>query len=664
MTKISINQRPLYVSRLGKPNPLPAFRWQQPIALKDAPLSERLSAEEIKNRFVWGTASILPYQIQDDYDRSQQPGHLPAIFIENDFLKLTVYPTLGGRLASIYDKQGQRELLFDNPVFQPANLAVLNAWFSGGIEWNGLIPGHTPFTCSPVFAAIVDTDQGPILRLYEFDRIREATWQVDLFVPKNEAKVWIHVKIINPNSHAIRCYWWTNMTTILQPETRVFSPTDYGIEHVLPDNHLEPFEFPHAHGFDGSYPANYDYSASVFFRKPGLQHPWIAAVHKENRGLFHISTNELRGRKLFVFSNKPGGQHWMDFLSLRGKGKYIELQAGVMPTQDQEFILEAGQSLEWTECIAPLALDAAIARLADYEQACQGVEAAIRAHVSNDALQQNDHWLSEQADTPVRDVLHRGSAWGILHEKLSGLVISPGLAFETTPTVERLWAELLESGTFSPSTLRRFPESWAVSDRWLVVLEQSVVRHGATWLHELLLGVIALDREHISKARQHFESSQQLCPNYLASRHLALIHQQDGNEDAAKACYLQAWNLSEQSLPLAVEICQFFQKTQLFQDLEQFIGRLPDQIAQHERITLALSEVALAKGDYDTVKTMLNHEFCSIREGEISLTDLWFTLHCKEAEVRKGGPLSEEEHAEVIAQNPPPYAIDFRMTHG
>jgi hypothetical protein len=61
---------------------------------------------------------------------------------------------LGGKLASIYDKQEQRELLFDNPVFQPANLAVLNAWFSGGIEWNGLIPGHTPFTCSSVFTPV------------------------------------------------------------------------------------------------------------------------------------------------------------------------------------------------------------------------------------------------------------------------------------------------------------------------------------------------------------------------------------------------------------------------------------------------------------------------------------------------------------------------------
>jgi len=164
-------------------------------------------------------------------------------------------------------------------------------------------------------------------------------------VPEDEANVWVHVKIINPNPYAVKAYWWTNMAVPLRKDTRVFSPADYAIEHVLPDNHLEPFEFPHAHGFDGSYPTNYPYAASVFFRKPGLEHPWIVAVHHDYRGILHTSTNELVGRKMFVFGNSSGGQHWMDFLSLPGQGNYIELQAGVMPTQDQEFILEANQSI-------------------------------------------------------------------------------------------------------------------------------------------------------------------------------------------------------------------------------------------------------------------------------------------------------------------------------
>ena len=85
-------------------------------------------------------------------------------------------------------------------MFQPANLAALNAWFSGGIEWNGLIPGHTPFTCAPVFAGVRETAEGPILRIYEFDRIVEATWQVDLFMPADSARLFAHGRIVNPSA--------------------------------------------------------------------------------------------------------------------------------------------------------------------------------------------------------------------------------------------------------------------------------------------------------------------------------------------------------------------------------------------------------------------------------------------------------------------------------
>lgn len=125
--------------------------------------------------------------------------------------------------------------------------------------------------------------------------------------------------------------------------------------------------------------------------------------------------------------------------------------------------------------------------------------------------------------------------------------------------------------------------------------------------------------------------------------------------------YLNAWKHADHVVPLAIEICRFFQHAHLFHDLEQFLTHLPDAIAQHERIQLALADVALAKGEYDIVRTILQREFCTNREGEISLTDLWFTLHLKEAEAHKGNSLTESEQTNIITQNPPPDAIDFRM---
>ncbi len=38
--------------------------------------------------------------------------------------------------------------------------------------------GHTVFTSAPVFMAEVSTDRGPIVRIYEFDREMNTTYQV------------------------------------------------------------------------------------------------------------------------------------------------------------------------------------------------------------------------------------------------------------------------------------------------------------------------------------------------------------------------------------------------------------------------------------------------------------------------------------------------------
>ena len=77
-----------------------------------------------------------------------EPLLMPGVRLGNEILKATFLPELGGRLISLLHKPLGRELLNRNPVFQPANLAIRNAWFSGGIEWNIGQLGHTFSTCS------------------------------------------------------------------------------------------------------------------------------------------------------------------------------------------------------------------------------------------------------------------------------------------------------------------------------------------------------------------------------------------------------------------------------------------------------------------------------------------------------------------------------------
>ena len=226
-TTIRAEKLELPMSRLGPPSTMPRFRWQQPTPNRETPPNFGLSPEESSHGFNWGEDSILPYQVSDDYDRDLKPGTLDVLMIDNGRLRAVVAPSLGGRLLELKDLATGRDLVFRNPVFQPANLAALNAWFSGGIEWNGLIPGHTPFTCAPVFAGIRETPRGPILRIYEFDRIVEATWQVDLFLPAESSVLFAHGRIVNPSDEARLAYWWTNIAAPMTPGTRVLSPADY-----------------------------------------------------------------------------------------------------------------------------------------------------------------------------------------------------------------------------------------------------------------------------------------------------------------------------------------------------------------------------------------------------------------------------------------------------
>jgi hypothetical protein len=277
-------------------------------------------------------------------------------------------------------------------------------------------------------------------------------------------------------------------------------------------------------------------------------------------------------------------------------------------------------------------------------------------------LQEIDAFLIAQAATPVQSLLHCGSGWGWLHERRIGRKISRGLSFETVlGDEERPWNELLASGTFSKATLDKLPCSFNVSPGWVETLRESARQHGATWLHDLHLGVAELERGEFGKAREHFKTSVKRKDNAPAQRCLALLCQRDGDLDAAQAAYTHAWTLCGNDRNLAVEIGEFYARHKRYNTLEAFVKSLPAAIAGHERITLLKAQIALERGEYATVRQLLQGEYCTIREGELSLSELWFASHIKEAEGRIGRKLTPAEKRDVMEKFPPPHKIDFRM---
>lgn len=651
-TSIYAETLSLPASQLGRPSNLPRFRWQQPIPDTETPPNFGLSEDESRHGFSWGKDSILPYQVSDDYDRDLKPGTLEVLVIENGRLRAAIAPSLGGRLLELKDLSTGRDLVFRNPVFQPANLAALNAWFSGGIEWNGLIPGHTPFTCAPVFAGVRETSRGPILRIYEFDRIVEATWQIDLFLPADSAVLFAHGRIVNPSDAARLAYWWTNVAVPMTPGTRVLSPADYSIEHIWPGNNLGRCEFPRS-DWDASYPENWENATSVFFRAPWAPRLFIASVDRHGYGLAQCSTTEMSGRKFFYFGNGAGGQNWMDYLSRPGEGDYLEIQSGMTPTQNQRFELAAHEEREWTEAFLPLQLDAR-AHDPGYRTATDHASAAMEAIIPADELAEVDAFLRAQARLPL-DVRHStGARWGARQERLTGRPLAVGLDFSVEAASD-YWDDLAQGEAVAASNLKEMPVGVAVSPPWIERISGS----DPTWVGELMLATAALDRGDRQAAGRHVMQSLALKPNWAAHRLQALLA---GDRDAKVSSYLRAWNGDDAPPELAVEIVQFLGSASLSTELKAFVGALPAHIRSNERIVLARAVVAANDGDFDELeRLLLDRPFATIREGETLLSDLWVRLRRGRLETQLKRAASAEELKADLKTHPVPRALNLRM---
>ena len=57
------------------------------------------------------------------------------IYLENEYLKVTILPSFGGKLFSAIDKTNGHEIFHRNCTIKPDLIGTLGAWISGGVEW-------------------------------------------------------------------------------------------------------------------------------------------------------------------------------------------------------------------------------------------------------------------------------------------------------------------------------------------------------------------------------------------------------------------------------------------------------------------------------------------------------------------------------------------------
>ena len=105
-------------------------------------------------------AIYYPWTRQDYLTGVKKDRTYKTLNLENQFLRVTCIPELGGRIYSVFDKTTNQEMFHKNDVIKPALIAMRGAWISGGIEWNVGPQGHTVFIMEPTLARVCIGDQG------------------------------------------------------------------------------------------------------------------------------------------------------------------------------------------------------------------------------------------------------------------------------------------------------------------------------------------------------------------------------------------------------------------------------------------------------------------------------------------------------------------------
>jgi len=297
---------------LGPPNPYPALLdWQ---------------------RRKW--RPVYPYPFLDTLTNKRTEKSYKAVYLENEYLRVTVLPELGGHLYEIFDKITNRDVLYSNPVMKYAMVALRGAWVSGGIEWN-FPDGHTLTTVSPIdYVTRTEPDGSATVAVGDTERVQRMQWQVIIRLRPGRRVVETEVTLNNRQPVPGRYWYWSTAGAPATADMRFIYPMREAYPHAF----WPVFSFPKEKGVDvGTYREVPNF-LSLFARDSKLDYFGVY-YEKADWGIVHVADHrEMAGKKTWTWGTDENGHVWIDKLT-DGGGQYVEFQGGRFETQmEHEFI--------------------------------------------------------------------------------------------------------------------------------------------------------------------------------------------------------------------------------------------------------------------------------------------------------------------------------------
>jgi Flp pilus assembly protein TadD len=292
-----------------------------------------------------------PYTLRTNLTDKRTEHKWRAVFLENEYLKCSILPDLGGHLYTCVDKINGLPMFYANPSIKKANIGYRGAWAAFGDEFNFPV-SHNWMSLSPIdFSFGQNSDGSASVAVGNIDRVYGMQWSVEMVLRPKSTVLEQRVKLYNRSNVRHRFYWWNNA----------------GVE-VWNDSHIEyPMRFAASHGFTEVQPWPVDSGGrdlsiihnqtdgpvSLFVH--GSREPFMGVWNSHtNSGTVHYAQYDaLPAKKVWSWGVDADGLDWRKALS-DNDSAYVEVQGGLFRNQETYAFLEPRRTIQFSEYWMPV----------------------------------------------------------------------------------------------------------------------------------------------------------------------------------------------------------------------------------------------------------------------------------------------------------------------
>jgi hypothetical protein len=292
-----------------------------------------------------------PYTLRENLTGKVENTAWRAVFLENEYLKCSVLPDIGGHLYTCIDKISGQPMFYANPSIKKARIGYRGAWAAFGIEFNFPV-SHNWLSMSPVRFAYAQHDDGSAsVTVGDVDRVYGMEWNVQLRLRPASTILEQHVSLSNRSDVRRRFYYWNNAAVEAKDDSEIHYPMRFSASHGFTDVDTWPVD---SSGLDLSIVKNQTKGPVSRFIH-GSREPFMGVYHPSTKtGVAHYANHaELPAKKIWSWGVDADGLDWRRTLS-DNNSAYVEVQAGLFRNQETYAFLQPRQTIRFTEYWMPV----------------------------------------------------------------------------------------------------------------------------------------------------------------------------------------------------------------------------------------------------------------------------------------------------------------------